>query len=163
MHHQRPSRLRGFGYTGHHRYLLTICARRPAKPFRRGRAVRFVLEQLRQRVSDGPFALLAFCFMPDHAHLVVEGLSEQADLCRFIARWKQESGYWYRRETGRALWMSGYYDRILRDGESTMDAVRYVVMNPIRARLAKQVGEYPFAGSDVFSDQELKEVLKGCR
>ena len=101
--------------------------------------------------------------MPDHVHLLLDGLSEQADLRRLVTRWKQATGYNYRRETGRLLWMSGYYDRILRDGESTMEAVRYVMMNPIRAGLARQVGEYQYAGSDVFSNQELQEVLTDCR
>jgi hypothetical protein len=28
--------------------------------------------------------------------------------------------------------------------------VRYILENPIRAGLAKKLGEYPFAGSDVY-------------
>lgn len=121
-----------------------------------------MLEQLRQCLSEGDFALLAYCFMPDHVHLLVEGLSEGADLRRTVARWKQFTGYWYIREKGEALWLSGYYDRVVRDGESTMDAVRYVMMNPIRDGLTRQIGTYRFAGSDVFSGQELAEVLKDC-
>jgi putative transposase len=101
--------------------------------------------------------------MPDHVHLLLDGLSEQADLRRLVASWKQTTGYFHRRGTGQTLWVSGYYDRVLRDGESTMEAVRYVMMNPIRAGLARHVGDYPFAGSDVFGNQELQEVLKDCR
>ncbi len=118
-----------------------------------------VLGQLRTCLNDGAFALLAYCFMPDHVHLVVEGLSEQADLRRMVARWKQFSGYWYVREEHEALWMPGYSDRVLRDGESTMDAVRYVIMNPAKAGLAGRIGRHPFIGSDVYSTQELEEIL----
>jgi len=98
--------------------------------------------------------------MPDHVHIVLEGLSESADLRRAIGLWKQATGYCYVRENGRPLWMSGYHDHVVRDTESTMDLVSYVMRNPVRAGLAQRVGEYPFAGSDVFSDQELQEVLK---
>lgn len=118
-----------------------------------------VLGQLRACLNEGAFALLAYCFMPDHVHLVVEGLSEQADLRRTVARWKQFSGYWHVREAGEALWMPGYSDRLLRDGDSTMDAVRYVVMNPVRAGLARAIGGYPFVGSDVYGPQEMEEIL----
>ena len=98
--------------------------------------------------------------MPDHVHLLVEGLSDQTDLQRMVARWKQLTGYWHIHEMGEALWMSGYYDRVVRDGESTMDAVRYVMMNPVRGGLARQIADYPYVGSDTFSHQELEEVLK---
>lgn len=120
-----------------------------------------LLAQLRHQGTEQAFALLAYCFMSDHVHLVVEGLSEAADLRLFVARWKQATDFWFRRAFRRAVWMPGYYDRILRDGDSTMDAVQYVMRNPIRAGLAGRIGEYQFAGSDVFSMQELLEVLEG--
>ncbi|VVN18047.1 hypothetical protein PS645_04155 [Pseudomonas fluorescens] len=41
------------------------------------------------------------------------------------------------------LWQRGYYDRALRRDEDIKDAARYIVMNPLRAGLAKRLGEYP--------------------
>jgi putative transposase len=98
--------------------------------------------------------------MPDHVHFVIEGLSETSDPRSFVARWKQATGYRYAVDTGRRLWMSGYHDHVLRDGESTMEFVQYVMRNPVRAGLARRVGEFEFAGSDVFTDQELREILE---
>jgi putative transposase len=100
-----------------------------------------LLVQLRHDAGADYFAVLAYCFMPDHVHLVLEGLSEAADLRRCVARWKQATGHWYKQKYHQTLWMSGYYDRILHDGESTLDAVRYAMSNPIRARLASRIGE----------------------
>jgi len=97
--------------------------------------------------------------MKDHVHLLLEGLSEASDLRRLVSRWKQTTGYRYRQETGHGLWMTGYYDRVLRDGESTLDTVLYMFRNPLRAGLAEKIGDYEFAGSDVFSVQELNEML----
>ena len=82
MHPRRPSRLPGCSYVGHQRYFVTISARRPAQPFLPTRIVRFALAQLRQCLAEEEIALLAYCFMPDHVHLVLEGLSEQADVGR---------------------------------------------------------------------------------
>jgi hypothetical protein len=31
--------------------------------------------------------------MPDHVHVLVEGLEASSDLRRLIARWKQKTGY----------------------------------------------------------------------
>jgi REP element-mobilizing transposase RayT len=97
--------------------------------------------------------------MKDHVHLVLEGLSEASDLRRLVSGWKQATGYRYRQETGHKLWMTGYNDRVLHDGESTLDAVLYVLRNPVRAGLAQKIGDYEFAGSDVFSRQELSELF----
>jgi putative transposase len=55
--------------------------------------------------------------------------------------------------------LSGYHDHVIRDGEPTVRTARYVLRNPVRAGLARRTGEYPFAGSDAYSWQELEEVL----
>jgi REP element-mobilizing transposase RayT len=118
-----------------------------------------LLLHLRQHVEVEVFALPAYCLMKDHVHLVLEGLSEASDLRRLVSGWKQATGYSYKQATGHNLWMTGYYDRVLHDGESTLDAVLYVLRNPVTAGLAQKIGDYEFAGSDVFSGQEVKELL----
>jgi len=88
--------------------------------------------------------------MPDHLHLLVHGQSERADFIGFMKRFKQLTGFAYKRQTGQSLWQSGYYDRILRDDESSECVARYILENPIRAGLTTAWGEYPHAWSDVY-------------
>jgi putative transposase len=159
MHRLRPSRLPGFSYLGRHAYSVTICTSEAAPALDSSVLVSELLEQLRQHVEAEQVALVAYCFMPDHVHLVLQGLSDASDLRRLIARWKQMTGYRHKQRTGRALWRSGYYDRILRDGDSILDMVGYALRNPVREGLAARIGDYPFAGSDVYGLGELREVL----
>jgi hypothetical protein len=49
-----------------------------------------------------------------------------------------------------------YHERVLRNDEATEAVVRYVLENPIRARLSKELGEYPFAGSAKYDLDALK-------
>ncbi len=56
-------------------------------------------ELIHSSEEDG-FAVLAYCFMPDHVHLLLEGTSPTSDLPRLIARWKQKTGYAHRCATG---------------------------------------------------------------
>jgi REP element-mobilizing transposase RayT len=94
------------------------------------------------------FAALAYCVMPDHVHLVLEGLTATSDLRRYEKLTKQRVENVARREFQvHALWQKGFYDRILRSRHAVEAAVRYVLENPVRAGLAKQVGEYPFCGT----------------
>ena len=93
--------------------------------------------------------------MPDHVHLLVYGTSERADLRAFVVHFKKLTGFEYARRVGRCLWQPGYYDRVLRDEESTETIARYVLGNPIRAGLARHPREYPFAGSDLYDARAI--------
>jgi hypothetical protein len=72
-----------FSYLGPCAYFLTFCTldRRPA--FRDDEVASLATLQTRRTAREREFALLAYCFMPDHLHVVVEGTSANADLCRF--------------------------------------------------------------------------------
>ena len=43
------------------------------------------------------FAVIAYCFMPDHMHALVEGLATSSDFRRFVAMFKQRSAFRHRR------------------------------------------------------------------
>ena len=111
--------------------------------------------QLRRSAGAHDFALVTYCFMPDHVHLLAYGISERADLREFVVHFKKLTGFEYARRMGRRLWQPGYYDRVLRDEESTEAVARYVLENPIRAGMARQLGEYPFAGSDLYDARAI--------
>ena len=46
---------------------------------------------------------------------------------------------------GRA-WQDGFFDHLLRSGESYSEKWNYVRMNPVRARLVERPEDWPFAG-----------------
>jgi REP element-mobilizing transposase RayT len=93
--------------------------------------------------------------MPDHLHLLLEGVREDADLRRCMKLARQRSAVVYRGCAQRALWQEGLYERVLRDEESTADVVKYIVANPVRAGLVERVADYPFSGSDVCELRDL--------
>jgi putative transposase len=54
----------------------------------------------------------------------------------------------YRRERGaiqlhHPLWQDGYHDRALRKEEDLQQLARYIVANPLRAKLVANIGDYP--------------------
>jgi REP element-mobilizing transposase RayT len=93
--------------------------------------------------------------MPDHLHLLVYGTSPDADLPAFMIHFKKLTGFEHMRRLKRPLWQKRYHDRILRDDESTEAVARYILANPIRAGLARDVGEFPHAGSDLYDTRAL--------
>jgi REP element-mobilizing transposase RayT len=155
----RPPRIKGFDYLGPYRYFLTFCTIDRSTPFRNPSAAELVLTQFRSIAGASSFALLAYCLMPDHVHLLAEGKTADADLKRFAKRLKQATGQAWAFRTGSRLWQEGYYDRVLRPGDDAKAVARYIVGNPVRAGLAASPAEYPYVGLDVWTLDELMESV----
>lgn len=124
-------------------------------------SVSLVWMQILRAATEKGVEVIAYCFMPDHLHLVVEGLSADADCKGFIKSAKQYTGYYYARANGRArLWQRYGHDRIIRDDAEFVDCVRYIVANPVKAGLAPEPRQYPFLGSQRWT---LDELLEWCQ
>ena len=113
--------------------------------------------QFRECACNQRFANHAYCFMPDHVHLVVEGQSPDSDLFELIRLWKSKTAFAFKREAGKQLWQRGFYDRILRSEDDMVAAAMYVIENPVRAKLVVEPHHYPFLGSDTTT---VDEILK---
>ncbi len=94
------------------------------------------------------FRLLAYCFMPDRLHLLVEG-SEGSDLAQPMKTFKQATSFSHKHRTGRVLWQRSYYDHVLRGPHDLRPAVEYSLANPVRAGLVEDPSEYPFSGGEM--------------
>jgi putative transposase len=156
MHTRRPARLKHLSYIGIQRYSLTFCTDWKRKWFENAEAVQLVLSQFLRVAANEGFAVLAYCFMPDHVHLLIEGLRDDSDAKKFIIKSKQCSAHAYATKFGQRLWQPFGYEHVLRDDEKVQVVARYILENPVRAGLAKTVLEYPFVGSQVY---DLKELL----
>ena len=139
----RPKRLPTHNYVGRAIYFLTFCTYERVEAFRDSEVAVRTVEQFRRTAAIEQFAIRAYCLMPDHMHLLVEGLSASSDLKRFAKMAKQRSGGVHRRRCGQRLWQEGYFDRVLRDGDDPAAVARYISENPLRAGLSN----HPHVGS----------------
>jgi len=121
--------------------------------------VDLVTDQILRAAKRENFEGTAYCFMPDHVHLVATGSRDDSDLKAFVARAKQFSGFEFSKRNGTRLWQRYGYERVLRNEESTDDLIRYIIANPIRAGLVSNVKDYPFWGSFVYSRDELLDFI----
>jgi putative transposase len=142
-----PGHLRTFDYIGLYRYFLTFCTDSRRHLFTTARVVDAVLLQIERGATQEQFAIVAYCFMPDHFHLLTEASSEASDCRRFIKLAKQLSAFHYSKMFGGRLWQRYGFEHVLRNDEDTVGVARYILENPIRAGLVRCVHEYPFVGS----------------
>ena len=122
--------------------------------------VNAVRTQCVRAAGDERYTFLAYCFMQDHVHLLVEGTSDDSDCRRFIARAKQLSGFHHTKQFGEPLWQRYGFERTLRSEEATLSVARYILENPVRAGLVTCVEEYPFLGSDVYTIVEILDAVQ---
>jgi putative transposase len=156
----RPPRIPGFSYVGRHRYFLTICAFQRQRLFACPRTVFDTLLQFRITRSMEAFELSAYCFMPDHVHLLIEGLEDRSDFKRFCKLAKQRSGSAHSRRQSGPLWQEGYHDRVLRENDDSLSAAGYLLSNPVRAGLVTTPMDFPYLGSDRWTVRELIEAYQ---
>ncbi|MGH9684707.1 MAG: transposase [Candidatus Acidiferrales bacterium] len=111
-------RLAAEHYKGRGRYFLTFCCESRRQVFRDPVAAVWLLRRLREIADADLFLLHAWCLMPDHLHILIEGLSEKCAALAFAAKFKQMTGYEGKPMTGANIWQGRFYDHILRTQES---------------------------------------------
>jgi putative transposase len=157
---KHPEHLRSFDYQGPYAYFLTFCTDRRRHVFVDAGPVNLVRSEFLRTSRQEEFGITAYCFMPDHVHLLVEGASENADLRRFVRLAKQLSGFHYKQAYGSVLWQRYGFERVLRGEEPLLSVARYILSNPIRAGLCRSIGDYPFLGSETHTLAAIAEALQ---
>jgi putative transposase len=150
--HTKPKRLQDFAYRGCYRYFVTIRSESFKHHFVNDEVLAKVIELLKSTADQEGFSVWAYCFMPDHAHLLVEGKHDNADMKHFVALFKQKSGYWFKRTYGVKLWAPNYHEHVLRNDEATMAVARYIIQNPVRKGMVDDCSNYPYSGSFELQD-----------
>ena len=87
-----------------------------------------------------------YVLMPDHAHTFVCA-KESPNISRWVASLKKFlAKHWRHCGLVAPFWQKGFFDHVLRNGESYSEKWRYVQENPVRANLAETVDDWPYQG-----------------
>ena len=122
--------------------------------------VEVILAQIVRASRECSFAVMTYTFMPDHLHLLVEGRSHASDGRAYINLLKQYSSFYYKQAYGRKPWQRYVYDHVLRDDEKTLVVARYILENPVRARLVQRIEDYPYCGSLEYPLEALLDWIR---
>jgi putative transposase len=112
----------------------------------RGDGVRY-LDLLRDHAARQGVEIIAYCLMPNHIHLVIvparpDGLHAllkpvHGQFAQRINRMRVQTGH---------LWQGRYFSSPL-DSSYFVNAVRYVELNPVRAKLAARAEDYSWSSA----------------
>ena len=132
-------------YIGANRYFATINVRDRQRLFTSRQVVETCWTQVDTACASNGFLLIADCYMPDHLHLLLEGLAGGSDFRKFMKDAKQRTSYHAIRLGAGRLWQDGYHDRIIRHDEDLARYIDYIMENPVRSGLVKHASDYPYA------------------
>ncbi|GHE85908.1 REP-associated tyrosine transposase [Thalassotalea profundi] len=92
---------------------------------------------------------LTWVLMPDHFHGLLRLGEKEILLSKVIAELKGSTAYIINAELDRKgkLWQTSFYDHALRKEESRKNIARYIVANPLRKGLVKDIKNYPYWNS----------------
>ena len=125
-------------------YFVTVVAHQRENWFEDHATARAMCRQLHRFDTRQSGKMLCWVVMPDHIHFLFQ-LGE-IDLGKIVQRLKAGSATSLNRLLGRKgqFWESGFYDHGLRHERDARGIARYIVANPLRAKLVERVGDYPF-------------------
>lgn len=142
-------------YRGCRGYFVTVASYDRQRYFVHSNIVASLVRYLREASGTNYFNIVAYCFMPDHLHIVAEGTREGCNLERFMKTYKQTTAFRFRQSFGKTLWARSYHDHVVRAENNLKDVGRYTLLNPVRAGIVENVLDYPFLGSFVYDVGEL--------
>src|SRR5258706_4761083 len=140
--HRKNIRLPATQYLGQRWHFVTICCESRRHVFANSNNVRRLIEELRRAAFATTFAVFAYCAMPDHFHVLVQGLEANSNLLVFVKSLKQKTAYEFERKFHRDLWQKKFYDHILRPNDSVEAVAAYIWLNPVRKGLCTTAQDY---------------------
>ncbi len=85
----------------------------------------------------------AFVVMPDHLHWLFQ-LQTGVNLSNVMKKLKARVSKEIHQTNQQKVWQDGFYDHYIRNDEDLKNTARYIVANPLRAKLVTQLSQYPW-------------------
>lgn len=142
---RRPHKFKREEYIGR-TAAFTLCIDNRNIVFTNDEVFQAMLRCLRAAAEKHHCLFPAFCFMPDHAHILVRAGDDMANTLDGLDKFKLQSGIWlYNHRYPK--WQYGSWDDMVGSSRSWKDHARYILMNPVRAGLVESYADYPYLGN----------------
>ena len=153
----RPSRLPRDRYIGERTVAFHVSVDKRQNLFTSREVVDPVVGRLTRAAREFDCVVPIFCFMPDHAHIMLKGLRESSDLLAAMTKFKSLTGFWLYK-MGLPCLQQDFFDHVMRVGDDWRNQALYIANNPVRAGLATDWSQYPFTGA---VDCDLQDIVCG--
>ncbi|MCX8093720.1 MAG: transposase [Candidatus Goldbacteria bacterium] len=156
---EKKHRLDRKEYIGYKRISFTLCIKDRKNLFSNKEILNNFVLILQDVLKKHKIKNWIYVFMPDHLHLVLEGLETDSDIYKAVVEFKQKTGIIMH----KFKWQKDFYDHIHREEENIYNSLCYIINNPVRKNLVKKPEDYFGLGSIDFKIKELIEMINNNR
>jgi len=110
------------------------------------------IDFLKDYKQEHKFLLYHWCLMPNHVHLIIE-ITFKTDLAKLMKQINLAYLYHYKKRyfySGH-LWQGRYKSLIIDKDEYLITCGRYIELNPVRAKLAKDPKDYKWSSYNIYA------------
>lgn len=155
---ERKHRLSKEHYIGKMSVAFTLCIDKNTPTFNDTKISTVFADILNTVIINTNCIVPAYCFMPDHQHIIISGVTSNSNILKTISIYKQKTGYWFSKNLPEIEWQKNFYDHIIRKNENLITQIKYILDNPVRKGLVLDWEKYPFKGS---LGCKLEDILYG--
>lgn len=132
-----------FNEFGRAYFVTTVLAERKKCHFQDFECARLVVKNMKLLHEEETVYSMAWVVMPDHIHWLFQ-LGKTKSLSEVMKKFKGRSAYEINKHLNKTgmLWQRSFYDHALREEEDVQSIARYIVANPLRAKLVANIGDY---------------------
>lgn len=156
-------------------YYLTSVTKDRLPVFRQDRLKSVACKALDEARTSGGFLIFAYVIMPDHLHVVTDGVKDAKEILRFIngiiarrvINFLKQQGHLaslkklrheeYGRRHRYSLWDHHPNIRLLTNEAMFMQRVRYTHQNPVRAGLVEKAEDYKYSSVRIWNRKPLAD------
>ncbi|WP_027149215.1 REP-associated tyrosine transposase [Methylobacter tundripaludum] len=125
-------------------YFVTTVTQNRIPYFQDFYCARLLVTEMRRLHEENQLESLAWVIMPDHLHWLFQ-LQEDQNLSEIVRLLKGRSAHRVNHYLLRqgSIWDRAFHDHALRKDEDIKNIARYIVANPLRAKLVEKLDDYP--------------------
>ena len=136
---------KGRVYQPLHFYVITAVTNQRRPIFTQINIAKKVITELYVLENEKAVNTISYVLMPDHLHWQFQLLNKYT-LAEVVKRLKGRTTQFINKAEQRkgSVWQADYYDHQIKNESDLIKQARYIVANPLRAGLVKNIGNYPF-------------------
>lgn len=141
-------------------YHVIVRGNQRQKTFLRDYDYEAYLERLAKYRGKWDVTIHAYCLMPNHVHLLVETSNEP--LARFMQGVQQSYTQYFNRAHDKVghLFQGRYKAIVCEKEEYLLQLIRYIHLNPVRAKLARNPEEYKYSGHRAYLSGKSTDLVE---
>lgn len=143
-------------YIPEHFYHIVSRGNRRDPLFRNASDFQAFFHILQQIYEKYPFELASYCLMNNHYHLQLR--SKKISISKIMALINKRYANYYNTKyclTGH-VYEKRFYDKMIEGKEGMLEVSRYIHLNPVKAKMAKQPEFYPWSSYNYYKNAKGK-------